>query len=71
MNKIKNFIIILLMKILKIILKILGKQGGNVLGKVAKKLNPQIIKSFRFFIWGKYLKRRISIVDNKRPKIIA
>ena len=47
MNKIKNFIIILLMKILKIILKILGKQGGNVLGKVAKKLNPQIIKSFK------------------------
>ena len=42
-----NFIIIFTMKILNIILKIFKKNGGNVLGKIALKLNPNIIKNFK------------------------
>ena len=42
-----NFIIIFAMKILNIILKIFNKNGGNVLGKIALKLNPNILKNFK------------------------
>lgn len=42
----RDTLIILLMKIANFILKILGKQGGNVLGKIAKKLSPNIISTF-------------------------
>ena len=43
----KNFFIILIMKILNIGLKICGKHGGNFLGKIAYKWNPNIFKYFK------------------------
>ncbi|MCI8640268.1 MAG: DUF1727 domain-containing protein [Clostridia bacterium] len=43
----KNFIIILTIKILNIILKIFHKHGGNILGKIAFKLNPKIFQYFK------------------------
>ena len=43
----KNFFIILAMKILNLILKICHKNGGNFLGKVAFDLNPEIFKYFK------------------------
>ena len=43
----KNFFIILIMKILNIGLKICGKNGGNFLGKIAYKWNPDIFKYFK------------------------
>ena len=43
----KNFFIVLIMKILNLILKILGKKGGNILGKIAYKWNPNIFKYFK------------------------
>ena len=43
----RNFFIILIMKILNVILKICGKHGGNFLGKVAYKWNPKIFKYFK------------------------
>ena len=43
----KNFFIILAMKILNIGLKIVGKQGGNFLGKIAFNWNPNIFKYFK------------------------
>lgn len=43
----KNFFIILAMKILNIALKILGKQGGNFLGKIAFDWNSQIFRYFK------------------------
>ncbi len=43
----KNFFIILLMKILNIGLKIAGKKGGNLLGKIAYDMNPNIFKYFK------------------------
>ena len=43
----KNFFIILLMKILNIILKIFHKNGGNFLGKLAFDWNPEIFKYFK------------------------
>lgn len=43
----KNFFIILIMKILNFILKILGKKGGNFLGKIAYDWNPNIFKYFK------------------------
>lgn len=43
----KNFFIVLMMKILNIILKICGKKGGNFLGKIAFDLNPSIFKYFK------------------------
>lgn len=43
----KNFLIILIMKILYLILKILGKNGGNLLGKIAYDWNPNIFKYFK------------------------
>ena len=43
----KNFFIILAMKILHFILKICGKNGGNLLGKFAFDWNPDIFKYFK------------------------
>lgn len=43
----KNFFIILIMKLLNIALKIAGKNGGNFLGKIAYKWNPNIFKYFK------------------------
>ena len=43
----RNFFIILIMKILHLILKICGKNGGNFLGKIAYKWNPNIFKYFK------------------------
>ena len=43
----KNFFIILAMKILNIILKICHKNGGNFLGKIAYDWNPEIFKYFK------------------------
>ena len=43
----KNFFIILAMKILNIILKICHKNGGNFLGKIAFDWNPSIFKYFK------------------------
>ena len=43
----KNFFIILAMKILKLILKICHKNGGNFLGKIAFDWNPEIFKYFK------------------------
>ena len=43
----KNFFIILAMKILNIILKIFHKNGGNLLGKIAFNWNPEILKYFK------------------------
>lgn len=43
----KNFFIILAMKILNMILKICHKNGGNFLGKIAYHWNPEIFKYFK------------------------
>ena len=43
----KNFLIILIIKILHIGLKIVGKNGGNFLGKLAYDWNPNIFKYFK------------------------
>lgn len=43
----KNFFIVLIMKLLNISLKIAGKQGGNFLGKIAFDWNPEIFKYFK------------------------
>ena len=43
----KNLLIILTIKILNIILKILHKKGGNILGKLAFDWNPKIFKHFK------------------------
>lgn len=43
----KNFFIILAMKILNLILKICHKNGGNFLGKIAFDWNPRIFKYFK------------------------
>ena len=43
----KNFFIILSMKILNIILKLFHKNGGNFLGKIAFDWNPEIFKYFK------------------------
>ena len=43
----KNFLIILCMKILNLILKICHKNGGNLLGKIAFDWNPSIFKYFK------------------------
>jgi len=43
----KNFLIILCMKILNFILKICHKNGGNFLGKIAFDWNPLIFKYFK------------------------
>lgn len=43
----KNYFIILLIKILHFFIKITRKNGGNILGKVAYKLNPNILKYFK------------------------
>ncbi len=43
----KNFFIIFIMKILNIMLKIFGKNGGNLLGKIAFKWNSKIFQYFK------------------------
>ena len=43
----KNFFIILAIKILNILLKICHKNGGNFLGKIAFDWNPKIFKYFK------------------------
>ena len=43
----KNFFIVFIMKILNLILKICGKKGGNILGKIAYKWSPNIFKYFK------------------------
>lgn len=43
----RNFLIILCMKILNLILKICRKNGGNLLGKIAFDWNPLIFKYFK------------------------
>ena len=43
----KNFFIVLIMKLLNIALKIAGKQGGNFLGKIAFDWNSEIFKYFK------------------------
>ncbi len=43
----KNFFIILIMKLLNVALKILGKKGGNILGKIAYNWNSDIFKYFK------------------------
>lgn len=43
----KNFLIILIIKILYVGLKLLGKNGGNFLGKLAYDWNPDIFKYFK------------------------
>ena len=40
----KNFFIVLIMKLLNIALKIFGKNGGNFLGKIAFDWNSNILK---------------------------
>lgn len=42
-----NYILIAFLKFLNVILKIFGKQGGNVTGKIAKKINNSILKCFK------------------------
>lgn len=43
----KNFLIILITKIICVILKIFGKTGGNLPGKLAYKWSPSIFKYFK------------------------
>jgi len=43
----KNFFIVLIMKIIYFCLKICGKKGGNLLGKIAYDWNPNIFKYFK------------------------
>ncbi len=43
----KNFFILLIMKILYLALKIARKNGGNFLGKIAYDWNPAIFKYFK------------------------
>ena len=43
----KNFFVVLFMKMLNIGLKICGKNGGNFLGKIAYKWNPDIFRYFK------------------------
>lgn len=43
----KNFFIILISKLLRLIMNLFGKNGGNLVGKIALKLNPDIIQSFK------------------------
>ena len=46
----KNFFIILIMKLLNIALKICGKHGGNFLGKIAYRWNPDIFKYLKYHL---------------------
>ena len=43
----RNFFIILIMKFLNLALKLCGKKGGNILGKIAYKWNPNIFQYFK------------------------
>ena len=42
-----NIIYIILLKFANILLKLFGKQGGNVIGKIGMKLNPNIFSYFK------------------------
>ena len=42
-----NIIYMILLKITNTILKLFGKQGGNVIGKIAVKLNPNMLAYFK------------------------
>ena len=42
-----NIIYMILLKIINIILKLFGKQGGNIIGKIAVKLNPNMLAYFK------------------------
>ena len=44
----KNFFTILMTKIICKILKLFGKNGGNLPGKVAYKINPDIFEYLKF-----------------------
>ena len=43
----KNFFIVLIIKLMNIVLKLFGKKGGNLLGKFAFDWNPNIFKYFK------------------------
>ncbi len=43
----KSFLIIIIIKISHLVLKIMKKNGGNILGKIAYKLDPNILKSLK------------------------
>ena len=43
----KNFFIVIIIKLIYVCLKILGKHGGNLLGKLAFDWNPNIFKYFK------------------------
>lgn len=43
----KNFFIIAFMKLLNLILKVCGKNGGNLLGKLAYDWSPEIFNYFK------------------------
>ena len=43
----KNFFIVIFMKLLHVILKICGKNGGNLLGKLAYDWSPNIFRYFK------------------------
>ena len=43
----KNFFIIFITKIIYLLLKIMKKNGGNIIGKIAYKLNPDILKELK------------------------
>ena len=43
----KNFFIVLIIKLMNIALKLFGKKGGNLLGKFAFDWNPNIFKYFK------------------------
>ena len=43
----KNFFIVLISKFIYLFLRIMGKNGGNLLGKLAFDWNPEIFKYLR------------------------
>ena len=43
----KNFFIVLISKFIYLFLRIMGKNGGNLLGKLAFDWNPEIFKYFK------------------------
>ena len=43
----RDFFVILLMKIMYFVLKLCGKNGGNVIGKICEKLSPNILAHFK------------------------
>ena len=43
-----DFFVILIVKLVSFILKLFGKNGGNLLDKIAKKMDKDILKNFKF-----------------------